>query len=103
MLLKCSSKDEAKNTIVSMLSDSIGTQDALHARLAKLESELASQKRLTKALLQQYEKETKGRVEWENELYTKMLLLLNTKKERIRQLLDGSGNGNGNEDGDETE
>ena len=85
MLLK-SGKEEARSTIVSLLSDAFGSQSALQMRVSALEASLASQERLNKALLTEYEKLGKDRRQWEDEIYTKMLQLLNTKKERIRQL-----------------
>lgn len=98
MLLK-SGQDEAQRTIVSLLADSFTALTALQARLAQVESSLASQERLNKSLLAEYEQLSTGRLEWENQVYSKMMLLLNTKKERIKQLLEDDYA----EDGFETE
>ncbi len=112
MLLK-SGKEEAQSTIVSMLSEAFNSQTDTLERLAHLESSLASQERLNKALLAEYEKVTKERSQWEDEIYSKMRLLLNTKKERIRQLEsefvedieaeEVNSNHNDNDNGFETE
>lgn len=80
------SESEAHQGIVALLGAAFASQSALQTRLSQCQAQLNSQERLTRAALNELEQAFKGKLAWEDEVYTRFRLLLNAKKDRIAQL-----------------